>query len=62
MNTILVLVCTLTMANGQTHTTTSQHFYSERGCANQWDRGDREHCSCETLEQRWQKNPMKVTQ
>ncbi len=54
MNTILVLVCTLAMPNGQTQVTTSPHFYSQTACAHQWDRGDRDNCTCQSLEQRYQ--------
>ncbi len=55
MNSILVLVCTLTMANGQTTTTTSPRFYSERACATQWDRHDRDHCQCLTIKENWER-------
>ncbi len=53
MTSILVLVCTIAMPNGQTQVTTSQNFYSERACAYQWNRGNREHCNCQDFKQRY---------
>ncbi len=55
MTAILVLVCTLALPNGQTQVTTSQHVYSETACANQWDRHDRDHCSCMTVKENWER-------
>ncbi len=55
MTSILVLVCTLTLPNGQTRTTTSLNYYSEIACAYQWNRGDKDHCTCMNIKENWQR-------